>query len=101
MEQGHGQLQDDGESLLRRRFSLVHESDCLAGKPGPPVQFRKEHHQREHENLRHDKIPPEIGKDRSLIDNDLLCHLHGHDHPNAIGQEAADEGSGRHRGQGQ
>lgn len=27
--------------LLMRRLGLVHELDCLAGKPGPPVQFRE------------------------------------------------------------
>lgn len=68
---------------------MVHELECLAGKPGSPVQFRKEIDQREHEGLRQDKIPSEIGKDRSLIDHGLMRNLHSHDHPKTIGQKPA------------
>ena len=68
---------------------LVHEFECLGGKPRPPVQFRENNDQRKQESLRQDKICPEIGKDRSIIENNVMRNLHSHDHPKTIGQKSA------------
>ena len=84
-----------------RGSCLADESERLAGEPGSPVQFREENHQRKQEDLRQDKIPAEIGKDRPLIEHGLMRHFRRDDHPKTIGYKPSDKGCRSHRWQGQ
>ena len=74
-------------SFLMRVFCLGHKLECLPGKPGPPIQFREYNDQREHEDLRHEKIPSQIGKDRSILKLGYMRDLPRCDYPETIDQE--------------